>query len=296
MYLGRCIYWDKVYFNAAQLIQKVTRAFLYNHVFYKRKVSQELYKEKLRLNDEEAKAWICRMKSRQDMKNWLFSTKLGKRYWKRRLKVEKKFRNITENKLLKTKKGQKLRVEYRPRKGRENAMGFYDPDLHMIVINLDTLLDGNRKTTSARADRLMRHELFYAMTRVALEKRYGTQGWSSKMEAMSKRLTPKQKKVLDEAYGGAGYQFKSPRHVYRGYELTRAVMEEFFYGITTEQENNTKGDTQNIKDDPDGIFRDGQVYRTAKLFIKDVQSYIANIFGKEVLADPILAQVLLDSG
>ena len=58
MYLGRCIYWDKVYFKAAQLIQKVTRAFLYNHVFYKRKVSQELYTEKLRLNDEEAKVWI----------------------------------------------------------------------------------------------------------------------------------------------------------------------------------------------------------------------------------------------
>ena len=33
------------------------------------------------------------MKSRRDMKRWLFGTKLGKRYWKRRLKMEKKYRN-----------------------------------------------------------------------------------------------------------------------------------------------------------------------------------------------------------
>ena len=151
---------------------------------------------------------------------------------------------------------------------------------HTIVFYVDRLMsekDGTRGITTT-----VRHELMHAIGRVAAAKR--NKGVSNIYEEISKSLTPAQRDLMDELYGGKGYQYGSGQHRGRGAEFFRAVMEEFLYGIPSEESSRRKQ-----------ILKSGTAFQKVVVLVKDIQRYIANFFKADVLKNPEVATLFIDS-
>jgi hypothetical protein len=209
--------------------------------------------------------------------------------------ITQKFGHIFNSDLLEL-GGTKLRVKFvskAPKGGR--AIARYTRADAFLVADQDQVFGERDHTITFFVDRLMesgagtrditktvRHELMHAIARVAAAKK--NKRVSSIYEAISKSMTPAQKRLMDELYGGKGFQYNSGQHNGRGSEFFRAILEEFGYGIPSEENSRRKE-----------ILKKGTAFEKVTQLIKDIQSYIANFFKGDVLTNPEVATLFIDS-
>ena len=209
--------------------------------------------------------------------------------------ITQKFGNIFNSDLLAL-GGTKLRVKFvsKAPKG-SGAIAVYkrvdapfDPNKdqvfsekdHTIIFYVDKLMaagDGTRGIIKT-----VRHELMHAIGRVAAAKK--GKSVTKLYEAISKSMTPAQRRLMDELYGGKGVQYSSGQHNGRGAEFFRAILEEFGYGTPSEENTRRKE-----------ILKKGTAFEKVTQLIKDIQSYIANFFKGDVLTNPEVATLFIDS-
>ena len=128
----------------------------------------------------------------------------------------------------------------------------------------------------------VRHELMHALARVAANKK--GKNISNLYEDISKSLTPSQRELMDELYGGKGYHYNNGQHQGRGAEFFRAVLEEFSYGTPSEESTRRKA-----------ILKNGTAFQKVALLVQDVQRYISNFFKADILKNPDVATLFIDS-
>jgi len=153
-------------------------------------------------------------------------------------------------------------------------------DDHTIVFYVDMLLKEGDGT--AGIIKTVRHELMHALARVAANKK--GKNISKLYEDISKSLTPSQRELMDELYGGQGYQYNHGQHHGRGAEFFRAVLEEFSYGTPSEESTRRKA-----------ILKNGTAFQKVALLVQDVQRYISNFFKADILKNPDVATLFIDS-
>jgi len=161
-----------------------------------------------------------------------------------------------------------------------NKNQVFTGDDHTIVFYVDRLMeagDGTRSITKT-----VRHELMHALARVAAAKK--GKSVSNLYETISKSMTPAQRRLMDELYGGKGVQYGGGQHRGRGAEFFRATLEEFGYGIPSEESSRRKE-----------ILKKGTAFEKVIQLIKDIQGYIANLFKGDVLKNPEVATLFIDS-
>ena len=209
--------------------------------------------------------------------------------------ITQKFGNIFNSDLLEL-GGTKLRVKFvsKAPKGstaiarytRADAFLFADQDQvfgerdHTITFFVDRLMESGAGTRDIT--KTVRHELMHAIARVAAAKK--NKRVSSIYEAISKSMTPAQRRLMDELYGGKGFQYNSGQHNGRGSEFFRAILEEFGYGTPSEENSRRKE-----------ILKKGTAFEKVTQLIKDIQGYIANFFKGDVLTNPEVATLFIDS-
>ena len=194
--------------------------------------------------------------------------------------ITQKFGHILNSDLLTLGKT-KLKVKFVSKAPKnDSAIAFYSSD-HSITFYVDRLI-GQRMGTRGII-KTVRHELMHAIAPVVAFK----QGKSIRelYESISKSLTPAQRQLMDELYARKGYKYSSGQHRGRGAEFFRAVMEEFSYGIPSEE---------NIRNRE--ILKSGNTaFQRVVTLVKDIQRYIANFFKGDVLKNPEVAVLFIDS-
>ena len=153
-------------------------------------------------------------------------------------------------------------------------------DDHTIIFYVDMLMEEGDGT--AGIIKTVRHELMHALARVAANKKGNK--ISSLYEDISKSLTPSQRDLMDQLYGGKGYQYNSGQHRGRGAEFFRAVLEEFSYGVPSEESSRRKA-----------ILKNGTAFQKVTLLVQDIQRYISNLFKADILKNPDVATLFIDS-
>ena len=156
---------------------------------------------------------------------------------------------------------------------------FSDKD-HTIIFYVDKLMEGGDGTRGII--KVVRHELMHAIGRVAAAKK--GKSVTKLYEAISKSMTPDQRRLMDELYARKGYQYSSGQHNGRGAEFFRAILEEFGYGTPSEENSRRKE-----------ILKKGTAFEKVTQLIKDIQGYIANFFKGDVLKNPEVAVLFIDS-
>ena len=151
---------------------------------------------------------------------------------------------------------------------------------HTIVFYVDMLMEEGEGT--AGIIKTVRHELMHALARVAANKK--GKNISSLYEDISKSLTPSQRELMDQLYGGEGYQYNNGQHKGRGAEFFRAVLEEFSYGVPSEESTRRKA-----------ILQNGTAFQKVTLLVQDIQRYISNLFKADILKNPDVATLFIDS-
>ena len=209
--------------------------------------------------------------------------------------ITQKFGNIFNSDLLAL-GGTKLRVKFVSKSPKDSGTiavykrvdALFDPNKdqvfsdkdHTIIFYVDKLMEGGDGTRGII--KTVRHELMHAIGRVAAAKK--GKSVTKLYEAISKSMTPDQRRLMDELYARKGYQYSSGQHNGRGAEFFRAILEEFGYGTPSEENSRRKE-----------ILKKGTAFEKVTQLIKDIQSYIANFFKGDVLTNPEVATLFIDS-
>lgn len=189
---------------------------------------------------------------------------------------------------------QRLKLTFAPL---TRASAQYDANNHEITYDIKSVArSAEAANTPFIYDIIMRHEIMHAIgSIVAFNKGLNE---NAIYEKINNSLTPQERTRLDQGYLNKfdkkvsnkimQREFKGHVKITRGAEYFRLILEEFGYGLGTEQGRSK-------------VFREG-VYETnskafgvVKQLLKDIQKFIANIFNKDLFTDSAIAELFIGS-